>query len=42
MKGRPGSAIRRPSPERSAFTGAVIGSKQMNSSPAGAKTCAYG
>src|SRR3954451_5160081 len=34
----PGATVRTPVPVRSAFVGAVIGSKQMNALPAGAKT----
>jgi hypothetical protein len=38
----PGTSRRRPAPLRSAFVGAVIGSKQTNSVPRGANTCAAG
>jgi hypothetical protein len=38
----PGATWRRPWPLRSAFAGAVIGSKQMNGAPGGENTCAAG
>ena len=38
----PGPTTVRPAPLFSAFVGAVIGSKQMNSCPGGANACAYG
>ncbi len=37
----PGATTVRPVPPFSAFVGAVIGSKQMNSCPGGANACAY-
>ena len=41
-KSSPGATERSPSPDSSAFVGAVIGSKQIRSSPAGAYNCAVG
>ena len=39
---RPGGTQRKPSPLRSTFVGAVIGSKQTNWPPGGEKICAAG
>lgn len=42
MNSSPGATVRRPTPEHSAFVGAVIGSKQMNGAPGDENTCAAG